>query len=155
MNLKIPDSRRLPLKVVTFKNVDKAYNDIVVFKNLNIVLERNNKIGLVGYNGAGKTTLLRMLIGELQPDEGIIRSGAKVEIVSLDQRREILASDMSLSDVLTGGGSDMVFVGDQQRHVVSYMKDFLFQPEQARTVVSALSGGERGRLMLALSLIHI
>ncbi len=70
-------------------------------------------------------------------------------MVSLDQRRESLEANTSLSDSLTGGGSDMVFVGDQPRHVMSYMKDFLFQPEQARTVVSALSGGERGRLMLA------
>ena len=125
------------------------FNGRDIVRNFSARILRGDRIGFVGPNGVGKTTLLKMLISELEPDEGTIRSGAKVEMVSLDQRRESLDANTSLSDALTGGGSDIVFVGSQQRHVVSYMKDFLFQPEQARTVVSALSGGERGRLMLA------
>jgi ABC transport system ATP-binding/permease protein len=131
------------------EEISKAYDGRDIVKNFSIRVLRGDRVGFVGQNGAGKTTLLKMLTGELEPDEGSVRSGAKLEMVSLDQRRESLDANTSLSDSLTGGGSDMVFVGDQPRHVVSYMKDFLFQPEQARTVVSALSGGERGRLMLA------
>lgn len=149
VKMTITEARSSGKLVFEAENISKVFDGRSIVKDFSTRILRGDRVGFIGPNGAGKTTLLRMLIGELQPDEGIIRSGAKVEIVSLDQRREILASDMSLSDVLTGGGSDMVFVGDQQRHVVSYMKDFLFQPEQARTVVSALSGGERGRLMLA------
>ncbi len=131
------------------ENISKAYGGRDIVKKFSVRVLRGDRVGFVGQNGAGKTTLLKLLTGELAPDEGSVRSGAKLEMVSLDQRRESLDANTSLSDSLTGGGSDMVFVGDQPRHVMSYMKDFLFQPEQARTVVSALSGGERGRLMLA------
>ncbi|MBT3989309.1 MAG: ATP-binding cassette domain-containing protein [Rhodospirillaceae bacterium] len=129
--------------------ISKAYDGRDIVKNFSTRVLRGDRVGFVGQNGAGKTTLLKMLTGELAPDEGTVRSGAKLEMVSLDQRRESLDANTSLSDSLTGGGSDMVFIGDQPRHVMSYMKDFLFAPEQAPTVVSALSGGERGRLMLA------
>ena len=131
------------------ENISKNFSGRDIIRNFSTRILRGDRIGFVGPNGAGKTTLLKLLTSELEPDEGTIRSGAKVEMVSLDQRRESLDANTSLSDALTGGGNDMVFVGSQQRHVMSYMKDFLFQPEQARTVVSALSGGERGRLMLA------
>ena len=131
------------------ESISKAFDKRNIVKDFSIRILRGERIGFIGPNGAGKTTLLKMLTGELEPDHGTVRSGAKVAMVSLDQRRESLDANTNLSDALTGGNSDMVFVGDQQRHVVSYMKDFLFQPEQARTAVSALSGGERGRLMLA------
>ena len=131
------------------ENISKAFDKKNIIKDFSIRILRGERIGFIGPNGAGKTTLLKMLTSELEPDHGTVRSGAKVAMVSLDQRRESLDANTNLSDALTGGNSDMVFVGDQQRHVVSYMKDFLFQPEQARTAVSALSGGERGRLMLA------
>ncbi len=131
------------------EGISKSYDARPIVKNFSTRVLRGDRVGFVGPNGIGKTTLLKMLTGELAPDEGTVRSGAKLEMVSLDQRRENLNPSWSLSDALTGGGSDMVFIGDQSRHVVSYMKDFLFQPEQAPTVVSALSGGERGRLMLA------
>jgi ABC transport system ATP-binding/permease protein len=135
--------------VLEAEEISKAYDGRDIVKDFSTRVLRGDRVGFVGQNGAGKTTLLKMLTGELEPDEGSVRSGAKLEMVSLDQRRESLDANTTLSDSLTGGGNDMVFVGDQPRHVVSYMKDFLFQPEQARTVVSALSGGERGRLMLA------
>ena len=131
------------------ENISKAFDKKNIVKDFSIRILRGERIGFIGPNGAGKTTLLKMLTSKLEPDHGTVRSGAKVAMVSLDQRRESLDANTNLSDALTGGSSDMVFVGDKQRHVVSYMKDFLFQPEQARTAVSALSGGERGRLMLA------
>src|SRR5207302_11050792 len=114
--------------------------------------QRGDRIGLVGPNGAGKTTLLKLLTGELVPDAGSVRLGANIQMATLDQRREALDPNTSVRDTLIGGRGDSVLVGGQTRHVVGYMKDFLFAPEQAGTAVSALSGGERGRLTLARAL---
>jgi ATP-binding cassette subfamily F protein uup len=106
-------------------------------------------VGILGPNGAGKTTLLNMLIGMLAPDAGQVLLGAGIEMVGLDQRRAALDPAVTLAEALTEGRGDMVHVGGAPRHVLGYMKDFLFTPEQARTPLGALSGGERGRLMLA------
>ncbi|MBV9786251.1 MAG: ABC-F family ATP-binding cassette domain-containing protein [Acidisphaera sp.] len=113
---------------------------------------RGDRVGIVGPNGAGKTTLLRLLTGGLPPDVGEVRLGTALQVVTLDQQRASLDPTRSLADTLTGGGDDRVIVNGESRHVVSYMKDFLFAPEQARTPVGVLSGGERGRLMLACAL---
>src|SRR4029079_11001575 len=123
-----------------------------VVRDFSIRIQRGDRVGLVGPNGAGKTTLLKLLTGELAPDSGTVRLGANLQMASLDQKRETLDPATSVRDTLTGGRGDSVFVGNQTRHVVGYMKDFLFAPEQAGTAVSRLSGGERGRLTLARAL---
>lgn len=135
--------------VIEAKGLSKSWGELGVVRDLDLKILRGDRIGIVGPNGAGKTTLLKMITGELEPDAGSVRHGTKLEVVTLDQKREALAPTTTLQDALTDGRGDMVMVGDQQRHVMSYMKDFLFQPEQARTPIEALSGGERGRLMLA------
>jgi ATP-binding cassette subfamily F protein uup len=107
---------------------------------------------MAGPNGSGKTTLLNMLIGKLEPDKGSVRLGANLEIASLEQGRDSLKPDWTVADALTGGSGDLVVINGAARHVASYMQDFLFQPEQVRTPVKVLSGGERARLMLARAL---
>ncbi len=138
--------------VIEAIDVNKAYGDNTIVKNLSLRVARGDRIGIVGPNGAGKTTLINLLTGALAPDSGKVKLGTALEMVTLDQRRESLDPETPLGDVLTGGGSDQVMVGGQPRHVISYMKDFLFQPIQRGTPVGALSGGERGRLMLARAL---
>ncbi len=135
--------------VFDIENISKTYGQISLVRDFSIRITRGDRIGFIGKNGVGKTTFLKLLIGETSPEKGTIKLGTKLDVVSLDQRRESLDPKISLSDALTEGGGDMVFVAGKPRHVISYLKDFLFKPEQARTPVSALSGGERGRLMLA------
>ncbi|MGK2740890.1 ABC-F family ATP-binding cassette domain-containing protein [Tepidicaulis sp. LMO-SS28] len=138
--------------VAELENTSKSYGDLAVIKDLSVKILRGDKVGIIGPNGAGKTTLLKLLTGELEPDTGTVRLGTNRQMVTLDQRRESLNPKETLWEVLTGGRGDTVMVGDTPKHVVGYMKDFLFAGEQARTPVEALSGGERGRLMLARAL---
>lgn len=138
--------------VLEARDVSKAFDGPPVVQDFNLKILRGDRIGIVGPNGAGKTTLLKMLLKDLEPDSGNVRIGTKLEVATLDQRRESLDPNMTLGDALTGGGGDQVMVGDTPRHVIGYMKDFLFDPKQRPTVISALSGGERGRLMLARAL---
>ena len=138
--------------VIEAEGIAKSFGDRPIVRDFSLKVERGDRIGIVGANGAGKTTLIRLLTDELAPDAGTVRLGTKLDIATLDQRRETLALDVTVADTLTGGGSDNVIIGDKPRHVVGYLKDFLFRPEQARTPVGALSGGERGRLMLARAL---
>jgi ATP-binding cassette subfamily F protein uup len=118
-------------------------------RNFSLRVMRGDRVGIVGPNGAGKTTLLNLLTGALPPDAGEVRLGTNLVQVTLDQRRESLDPEQSLAEALTRGSGDTVTVGGQSRHVIGYMKDFLFRPEQARTPVGVLSGGERARLTLA------
>jgi ATP-binding cassette subfamily F protein uup len=129
--------------------VGKSYGGRPIVRNFSTRIMRGDRIGIIGPNGAGKTTLLNMLIGALPPDEGEVRLGANLAAIVLDQRRESLDPGQTLAQALTGGSGDTVMVAGQNRHVVGYMKDFLFRPEQARTPVGVLSGGERARLALA------
>ncbi|EHH68451.1 ABC-F family ATP-binding cassette domain-containing protein [Gluconobacter morbifer] len=137
---------------IAAENLSWAYDDRAIVRNLDLRLLRGDRLGLVGANGAGKTTLLRLLTGRLAPQEGTVQMGPSVSLVTLDQQRESLDPEKTLADTLTGGSGDMVQVGDEKRHVIGYMKEFLFRPEQARTPVGKLSGGERGRLALACAL---
>ena len=151
VKLTTTEGNRAGKLVIETSSIGKTYGDAPIVRDLSIRIQRGDRIGIVGPNGAGKTTLLNLLTGLLTPDEGSVRLGPTLQMVTLDQRRESLDANISLQDALAGGGQN-VEVGGQSRHVISYMKDFLFQPEQARTAVSALSGGERGRLMLARAL---
>ncbi|MBV1838828.1 ABC-F family ATP-binding cassette domain-containing protein [Acetobacter estunensis] len=130
----------------------KSWGERPIVKDLDLRVLRGDRMGIVGANGAGKTTLLRLLTGVDAPDRGTVTVGPSVAMVTLDQQRRALDPTSTLADTLTGGGGDMVQVGTEKRHVIGYMKDFLFRPEQARTPVGQLSGGERGRLMLACAL---
>jgi ATP-binding cassette subfamily F protein uup len=118
-------------------------------KDLSFRLLRGDRLGVVGPNGAGKTTLIKMVTGTLEPDEGEVTFGARLAAVTLDQFRAALPDTTTVTEALTGGGSEYIEVGGERKHVMGYMRDFLFQPEQARTPIGKLSGGERGRLMLA------
>src|SRR3954468_8864726 len=138
--------------VVEADNIAKTFSVEPIVRDFSIRIQRGDRIGLVGPNGAGKTTLLKLLTGELAPDSGIIKLGTNIAMVTLDQRRAALDPLVSVRDTLTGGRGDNVFVGGNPRHVIGYLRDFLFAPEQAGTPVSALSGGERGRLLLAQAL---
>ncbi|HVC62695.1 MAG TPA: ABC-F family ATP-binding cassette domain-containing protein [Acetobacteraceae bacterium] len=135
--------------VVAADAVTKAYGDRAIVRDFSTRILRGDRVGIVGPNGAGKTTLLNLMTGALAPDAGDIRLGTNLAQVTLDQGRETLDPGLTLSRTLTGGAGDTVEVGGQRRHVVGYMKDFLFGPEQANTPVGVLSGGERGRLTLA------
>jgi ATP-binding cassette subfamily F protein uup len=134
------------------EKIGKSYGDRAIVKDFSLRVMRGDRIGIVGANGVGKTTLVNLLAGTLVPDSGVVRLGANVAMASLDQRRASLQPTTTLVDALTGGGGDFVAVGDERKHVIGYMKDFLFAPEQARTPIGKLSGGERGRLMLARAL---
>ena len=138
--------------VAEAKGISKSFGGPPVVREFSLRIQRGDRLGIVGPNGAGKTTLINLLTGVLPPDKGTVRLGTNLQMVTLDQRRESLDATSTLAEVLTGGRGDTVTVAGQSRHVVGYMKDFLFAPEQARTPVGALSGGERGRLMLARAL---
>jgi ATP-binding cassette subfamily F protein uup len=138
--------------VIEASHLGKSFDGRPIVADVSLRVLRGDRIGIVGPNGAGKTTLLSLLTGRLAPDTGTLRLGTGLEMVTLDQQRTSLAPDMTVGDALTGGRGDSLVVNGRSRHVVSYMKDFLFAPEQARTPLKALSGGERGRLMLARAL---
>jgi ATP-binding cassette subfamily F protein uup len=135
--------------VMVAEGISKSYDGRTVISNFSTRIIRGDRVGIVGQNGAGKTTLLNLLTGKQSPDTGEVKLGTNLAEVELDQRRETLDPTQTLSQTLTGGAGDIVTVNGQNRHVVSYMKDFLFGPEQANTPVGVLSGGERGRLTLA------
>ena len=139
-------------QVIVAEHATRAFDGRVIVADLSTRILRGDRVGIIGPNGAGKTTLLRMLTGVDQPDSGSVVLGTNIEAITLDQTRSTLDPAATLSDTLTGGEGDTVTVAGQKRHVIGYMKDFMFKPEQARTPVGVLSGGERGRLLLAVAL---
>ena len=146
------DAKASGALVIDAERISKAYDGRAIVRDFSIRAMRGDRIGVVGANGAGKTTLVNMLTGVLAPNSGSVRLGVNVIMATLDQQRASLEPTTTLIDALTGGGSDTVTINNERRHVMGYMRDFLFAPEQARTPIGKLSGGERGRLMLARAL---
>ncbi|MET3856600.1 ABC-F family ATP-binding cassette domain-containing protein [Rhizobium sp. OAE497] len=145
----VSDAQESGKLVIEAEKIMKTYGDRPIVAPFSIRVHRGDCIGLVGPNGAGKTTLLKMLTGQLAPDAGTVKLGTNLEIATLDQKREDLNPEDTLANYLTDGRGENLLVNGEQRHVTGYMKEFLFQPEQARTPIKNLSGGERARLMLA------
>jgi ABC transport system ATP-binding/permease protein len=151
-NLVAGEAEKSGRLVIEAKNIGKSWGDRRIVDGFSIRVQRGDRVGVVGPNGAGKTTLVDLLTGAIVPDSGSIRLGANIEMATLDQHRESLDPKSTLAEALTGGRGDHVMIGDKPKHVIGYMKDFLFAQEQRGTPLEALSGGERGRLMLARAL---
>ena len=151
-NLAAAEADKSGKLVIEAKTIVKSYGDRKIVDGFSTRIQRGDRVGIVGPNGAGKTTLVNLLTGAIEPDSGSARLGVNIEMATLDQHRESLDPKSTLSEALTGGRGDHVMVGGKPKHVVSYMKDFLFSQEQIRTPLEVLSGGERGRLMLARAL---
>jgi ATP-binding cassette subfamily F protein uup len=135
--------------VIRTRRMSKSFGGKTIVKDFSIRIMKGNRIGIVGANGSGKTTLLNLLTGKLKRDSGEVKIGVNVKMASLDQDRAKLLPDSTLAEVLTDGRGDTVIVNGKERHVISYMKDFLFTAQQVRQPVRVLSGGERARLLLA------
>jgi ATP-binding cassette subfamily F protein uup len=151
-NLTAAEADKSGRMVIEAKTIGKSYGERKIVDGFSIRIQRGDRVGIVGPNGAGKTTLVNLLTGAVEPDSGNVRLGVNLEMATLDQHRESLDPKSTLAEALTGGRGDHVMVGGRPKHVVSYMKDFLFAQEQMRTPLEVLSGGERGRLMLARAL---
>ncbi|MBI1386153.1 MAG: ATP-binding cassette domain-containing protein [Rhizobiales bacterium] len=150
--LKALDAELSGKRVIEAEGVSFSFGERAIVRDLTLRVHRGDRLAIVGANGVGKTTLINLLMGAIVPTTGTVKLGTGLEVVTLDQRREALMPDWTLGEAITDGRGDSVVIGGQQRHVVSYMKDFLFTPEQVRSPVGVLSGGERGRLMLARAL---
>ena len=134
--------------VAELTHVSKRYGDKVVVRDFSTRILRGDRIGFLGPNGAGKTTLLKLILGEIEPDEGTVRRGTRQTVAYFDQLREQLDPELPLTEVISPG-SDFVEIGGEKKHVIGYLGDFLFAPQRARSPVKSLSGGERNRLLLA------
>jgi len=148
VKLEVGTGERSGKIVADLENVSKSFGDKVIVHDFTGTIMRGDKIGLIGANGAGKTTLLKMILGEDMPDNGTVKQGTKLQIAYFDQMRAQLNEEASLAETIAPG-SDWVEVNGQRKHVMSYLSDFLFAPERARSPVKSLSGGERNRLLLA------
>lgn len=129
-------------------DISKHYGDKTIVRDFSATIMRGDKVGLIGPNGAGKTTLLKLILGEEASDTGTVRQGARLQVAYFDQMRAQLSEEASLADTISPG-SDWVEINGQRKHVMTYLSDFLFAPERARSPVKSLSGGERNRLLLA------
>lgn len=147
-NIAVDAGERSGKLVAELEHVNKSYGDKIIIKDFSCRILRGDRVGLLGPNGAGKSTLLKLILGELQPDSGKIQQGTKLSIAYFDQMREQLDEEMVLTDTISQG-SEFVEINGKRKHVISYLEDFLFAPERARSPVKSLSGGERNRLLLA------
>ena len=134
--------------VAELDNVVKAYGERTLINGFSTRILRGDRIGLLGPNGVGKTTLLKLILGELEADSGTIQRGTNMNVAYFDQMREALDEEATLADTISPG-SDFVEIGNERKHVISYLEDFLFPPQRSRSPVKSLSGGERNRLLLA------
>ena len=146
--LAVEEGGRSGKLVVELRKAGKHYGTKQVVQDFSCRILRGDKVGLIGPNGSGKTTLLKLILGELQPDEGQVRLGTKLDFAYFDQFRAVLDEEATLADTISVGG-DFVEINGARKHVISYLGDFLFPPERARAPVKSLSGGERNRLLLA------
>ena len=148
VNLNVDEGAKSGKMVAELEHVSKRYGDKTIIDNFSCRIMRGDRVGLLGPNGAGKSTLLKLILGELSPDSGDIRLGTKLEVAYFDQLREQLDEEATLIDTISQG-SDFIDIGETRKHVISYLEDFLFAPQRARSPVKSLSGGERNRLLLA------
>ncbi|MBI3223294.1 MAG: ATP-binding cassette domain-containing protein [Nitrosomonadales bacterium] len=148
VEMSVDSGERSGKLVAELSNVSKSYGERKIIDDFSCRIQRGDKIGLLGPNGAGKSTLLKIILGELQPDQGQVKLGTKIAVAYFDQLREQLDDEATLADTISQG-SDFIDIGGQRKHVISYLGDFLFPPERARSPVKSCSGGERNRLLLA------
>ncbi len=148
VKMAVQEAERSGKLVLEAESISYAWDGRPVVRDFSTTILRGDRIGIIGPNGAGKTTLLNLLLGRLQPDSGRLRLGTRLEVAYFDQMRAALDEEASVVDNLADG-ADKVEIDGRQRHVISYLQDFLFPPERARQPVKALSGGERNRLLLA------
>ncbi|MGB0935711.1 MAG: ABC-F family ATP-binding cassette domain-containing protein [Alphaproteobacteria bacterium] len=150
--LKVEAGQQSGRSIIEARNITKGYGERTLISDFSTLIMRGDRIGIIGANGTGKTTLLRMLVGDLKPDQGKIKIGTRLDITYLDQNRTALNPKRTLWETLCPDGGDHIMVQDKSRHVVAYLRDFMFKADQARSPVGILSGGEKNRLLLALAL---
>ncbi len=148
VKIAIGEGQRSGKLVCEMIGVSKTFSDKKVVENLDLIVSRGDRLGLVGPNGAGKTTLLGLILGSVPPDSGSVRLGANVQVAYFDQMREVLDPERTVAETISPG-ADWVELPGGRKHVMSYLNDFLFPPRRANSKVSMLSGGERNRLLLA------
>ena len=148
VSFNLEDGMKSGKLVAELEDVSKSFGDRRIIDGFSCRIMRGDRIGILGPNGAGKSTLLKLILGEIAPDSGTVRLGTKLEIAYFDQLREKLDLEATLADVISQG-SDFIEINGEKKHVISYLGDFLFSPERARSPVKSLSGGERNRLLLA------
>jgi ABC transport system ATP-binding/permease protein len=147
-DIRIQQSQGSGTLIAEAKNVSFAYDEKKVISDMNTIIHRGDRVGIIGPNGAGKTTLIKLLLGEIKPQLGVIRTGTNLQIAYLDQYRAALDEQKTVADNVSEG-RDTISIAGKDKHILSYLQDFLFTPERARSPVSVLSGGEKNRLLLA------
>lgn len=148
VNLNVDSGEKSGKRVAELENISKSYGGRLLINNFTGIIQRGDKVGLVGPNGIGKTTLIKLILGEIEPDSGQVKLGTKLSVAYFDQFRTQLDEEQTVAYTISQGG-DYVEIGGERKHVISYLEDFLFAPERSRSPVKSLSGGERNRLLLA------